>query len=428
MLDPRHPEDSLFFVAESDYRFYPEDCVESWYEIVQDEEQPWLHEQLLVETAPPVMEDPPSPAPATDTEPSPAPAEEAPARPPKKRRGYQGWMAAQRTALTANEVEVSRELRDLVQICNRAAMIGRGHVVWFGWCAKATKRSLPSFGSHLLAVTKQGAAAMLDSMEKGILRNGHWDQVLKEWLTTGNYQNPKVLGASFCWPSVGYFQTHVSGCEPGIGTRVAVWDQTYVQAGVRPQKKNDRSRWLACWPAESKGGAEWLEEISFDSRRNQWITQRPPDRWWSTDNEWQRLLWNRWWVDGDGNWVGPKWAAEVKGKGKGKGKKDSETKQSPSPVNKWQDLCNKPDEYEWDFKNYCYVPMTRLAEQVVVDWDNWNWNGKHTARVWNTRKKAIAMYKRRVFPESEEEQATTKKYYLLLVNHNQQPSKPQANS
>jgi len=27
MLDPRHPEDTLFFIAESDYRFYPEDCV-----------------------------------------------------------------------------------------------------------------------------------------------------------------------------------------------------------------------------------------------------------------------------------------------------------------------------------------------------------------------------------------------------------------
>ena len=95
----------------------------------------------------------------------------------------------------------------------------------------------------------------------------------------------------------------------------------------------------------------------------------------------------------------------IKAKAEAK-KNDADQQQSPSPVNKWELLRQKPDEYEWDYDNQCYMPVTRLAEQLVVDWDNWNWNGNHTAREWNTRKKNIAAYKRREFPISQEEQAT----------------------
>ena len=77
----------------------------------------------------------------------------------------------------------------------------------------------------------------------------------------------------------------------------------------------------------------------------------------------------------------------IKAKAEAKKKHDADQQQSPSPVNKWELLRQKPDEYEWDYDNHCYMPVTRLAEQLVVDWDNWNWNGNHTAREWNTRKK-----------------------------------------
>ena len=415
MLDSRHPEDSLFFVAEQDYRFYPEDCIASWYEIIEDEEQPWLDENLEESAQEPGGHQP-SPSPAEEEDPSPSPEAPEVTGSKIKRRRYHGWTAAQRTTRRAGEVRVSPELREMVQICNRAAMIGRGHLVWFGWCPAGKRKSVPSYASHLLAITKFGAQKMLESMENGILKKGHWDKVLRAWLVERNFQNPKVLGGSFVWPTVGFFQTHLSGCEPGIGARVAQWDQTYIQAGVAPQKPGDKDRWLACWPANEKGGAEWLEKITFYTRRNVWITQCPPDRWWSTDNDWRRLLWNRWWINREGGWVGPEWAAGQKGKGKGKNKNEDEQqspspvhKQSPSPVNKWERLVADPDKYEWDKANNCYMPFTILAEQLVVDWDNWDWNGKHTAREWNTRKKNIAMYKRRVFQESEEEQVTKKK-------------------
>ena len=146
-------------------------------------------------------------------------------------------------------------------------MIGRGHTVWFGWQSAGKRKSVPSFATHLVAVTKFGAQKMLASMENGELKKGHWDRVLRGWLVEENYQCPKVMGGSFCWPSVGYYQTHESGCEPGIGERVAHWNNTCVQAGVRPRRAGDRARWLAYWPVPEQGGAVWLEQITFDARK-----------------------------------------------------------------------------------------------------------------------------------------------------------------
>ena len=396
MLDVRHPEDTLFIVAEQDYRFYPEDCVADWYGVVADVSRPGLDHNRKV-----IMEDrpePPSPSPAGDP-PSPSPDEDVTTKPRDKKRKYIEWFAAQHPTET-NQEDISKELRELVQLCNRASMINRGHVVWMGWCPAGKRRSVPSFASHLVCVTKVGAKKMLEGMENGKLKKGHWDRVLRGWLVGENFQNPKVMGACFVWPTVGFYQTHASGCEPGIGDRVAHWDQTYIQAGVAPTKSEHRARWLACWPADDKGGAEWLDQVDFYIPQNVWYTLTPPDRWWSTDNDWRRLLWNRWWVDDDGNWLGPKWAAENKGAGKKKEKKKPDGE--PGPPNKWMLLLRNPDEYEWDYAAHCYSPITRCAEQLVVDWDNFRWNAPHTQREWNTRKKAIALYKRRAFADSSQ--------------------------
>ena len=122
MLGPRRPEHYLVFVAESDDRFYPQDCVEAWYNIIQDEAQPWLDETCLLEVTNPTARDHPSLSPAEGDDPSPSP-EAAATTQKNKRRRYLGWTAAQRTSLNVNKVEMSQELRDMVQICNRAAMI-----------------------------------------------------------------------------------------------------------------------------------------------------------------------------------------------------------------------------------------------------------------------------------------------------------------
>ena len=141
--------------------------------------------------------------------------------------------------------------------------------------------------------------------------------------------------------------------------------------------------------------------MKFNTKENLWVTQAPPTRWDCQDREWQTLLWNRYWVDRYMEWVGPVWAAESKGRGK------RQQHQSPSPGQKWQELVDDPDGYAWNKDAGDWEPITRCAEQLVADWNNFDWNAAHSQRVWATRKKAIAQYKRRVFQDDTVPQAGT---------------------
>ena len=140
-------------------------------------------------------------------------------------------------------------------------------------------------------------------------------------------------------------------------------------------------------------GAQWLHKMEFDIPYNIWKTENPPTTWYSDDYDWQTLLWNRYWVDRSGNWIGPEWAAENKGKGRDKG-----SWWTPSAAaNKWAELLADPDGYAWNAQTKSYEPITRCAEQLVVDWNHFDWNGRHSQRIWSVRNKAIALYKKRSF-------------------------------
>ena len=394
MLDPRHPPDSVFIVAEQDFRFYPEDCLRDWISIVADKTKPALDENLQEI---PGAYAAPSPSPgdaAPPQSPSPAqgPAEEEEDTRSKKRK-FMEWNAAEHSH--ERFAVASPEIRELAQCCNVAERIGHGSLIWFGWCPGGRQRSVPSHGSHLIAVTRHGARHLLAAMENGELKMGHWDIVLRDWLVQQNYQHPRKMGACFVWPSTGGFQTHASGCDPKIGDRVGDWNQSYLQPGVapRPGKDHERDRWLAYWPEDGKGGAQWLHKMEFDIPYNIWKTENPPTTWYSDDYDWQTLLWNRYWVDRSGNWIGPEWAAENKGKGRDKG-----SWWTPSAAaNKWAELLADPDGYAWNAQTKSYEPITRCAEQLVVDGNHFDWNGRHSQRIWSVRNKAIALYKKRSF-------------------------------
>ena len=400
MMGPRHPEDALFIVAEADYRFYPEDCVGDWYAIVADPRRPALDENLK-EIPPSGATPSPSPGDITD-QPSPSPAAPIAEVATSKERKFMDWQQAQKSQ--DKSAEFSEEIRELVQCCNVAAKIGHGNLVWFGWCPSGKAKSLPSHGSHLMAVTRIGAQTLLEAMERNELKLGHWDLVVRDWLIKDNYQHPKKMGACFVWPATGFFQTHLSGCDPAMGERKAEWNQSYLQPGVapRPGRDNERERWLAHWPADGKGGAQWLHQMKFYNSFNEWTTALPPAHRNADDYDWQVLLWNRYWVDKHMNWHGPQWAAE--NKGKGKGPRDRRTDWAD---NKWAQLVEDPDGYAWDATAGSYEELTRCAEQLVVDWNHWDWNGKHSQREWATRKKAIALYKKRLFQYDPQEEVAT---------------------
>ena len=48
-------------------------------------------------------------------------------------------------------------------------------------------------------------------------------------------------------------------------------------------------------------------------------------------------------------------------------------------------------------------PITMVANEVVVDYVDFDWNSKHSSRLWKARQKQIAMYKQRVFVDDPAE-------------------------
>ena len=130
----------------------------------------------------------------------------------------------------------------------------------------------------------------------------------------------------------------------------------------------------------------------------------PLDRWWNTDNDWCRLLWNLWWINRDGDWEGPVWAATNPGKGRGK-------KNMPANNRALRLLTN----WTCSAKSQTTTSgtMTIIATCRSRDWQSsWFWTvttgiGMGTILLGNgTQGKNIAAYKRRELHISQEEQAT----------------------
>ena len=97
MLGRRHPEDTLFCVAEGDCVFYAEDCVEDWLSVVQDEARPWLDGTTIEEISAPSEGNEPSPSPAKSDDESPSPPTKKPKQEADKRT-FKGWKVAQRAS------------------------------------------------------------------------------------------------------------------------------------------------------------------------------------------------------------------------------------------------------------------------------------------------------------------------------------------
>jgi hypothetical protein len=119
-----------------------------------------------------------------------------------------------------------------------------------------------------------------------------------------------------------------------------------------------------------------------------WFTEWPP-RVDSMDPMWHSLLVRRGWRDENNHWVGP--AKGRKGKGKGKGKH----KGKGHPPNPYELLVQMPTTAARD------SPISRLAEQLVCDSVEFDWNAPHTDRVWKARQGQVRLYKHRLFTQGE---------------------------
>ena len=499
-LDPRHAPDTLFLVAESDFRFYRKDCEQDeaafgddlaahMFDVVQDAIHRGLtaaherREQLrgaqegeatcssgargsaerpaaTVGGAAsagaggrPARRPSPSPAPgreesphgihpglvgvvlpaeasrrahATDTMgaplPSPSPAapgggtrspSPSPAVHDEVRSAFLEALPREEPDMTffgwqraCPPCEPSPELRDLVRVCTQAQRVGRGNLVWLAWEANNERRTMPSHGSTLIALTAAFAASFLEHLQE--VAPDHLDLVLLRWLRKDDAFVRER--ACFLYPACGSYVPHVSGCEKNLGMRQSSWGRSWIGEGCRCTGRS--TRYLASWV--DKGPAQWLCRLNLDDDSLVWRTERPPWSW--QDPRWGSRLWNRGWLDESRQWVGPAPAGAPdrrrRGGGKGRGAVPSPSPAAPSPSpaahsrtaggGAWhrtlEQLREDPDGYR-HLGGQFYAPITRLAEELVTDpqWLDRTSGGGANSRIGRQRRKNISAYLRRNF-------------------------------
>jgi len=395
MQDLRFPHDQLFIFAESDFRFYEHDCVAGgdWHLLSQlpaHEGDAWSTSSAASSRS----ED-------RRSEGAPRrPDRGGASRPPADSGAFSSigpWTAGRRPAergLTASE-----ELNGLVRMANEATRHGRGNVIWASWNSKNTRPLAPSYGTQLLMFTREGAQLLHRAMEGQ--KPQHWDIWLRDFLLSGAGRPSGIgIGASYILPAVGAFDAHVSGCDPGLGVRTADWSRRSIAGGVREYPQQER--WLMGFVG--KGPYEYVARLQVtDPTRDlhyMWKTWRPPSKYWEGDERWQCYLCRRGWVSEDlWQWWGP-----MKGKGKGKQSRKGGASRPPAWDDKYELLREYPH-YTVRNADGSMEPITNLASEIVTDYADFPWDEKHTRRIWQSRKKAIAMYKMRFFVETADEAA-----------------------
>ena len=411
MRDKRHPEDQLFFIAEGDFRFYEEDCVGEF---------DWI--QKLVETD---QEDPlrihgdEQTHPAFQGTSSTEAAAESFARSsaePFARKGvrrdrsafeqtqemptFEGWQPG--TRCRVREGHVSEELSDLVRIVTTASRACLGELVWLSWCGRQFRKLHPSHGTTLVSLTRRGAEQLQPLIDAA--KPQHFDVWLRDTLLHGGWADPMKLGASFVVPSIGSYDEHLSGCDPNNagegGIRKSTWKEPWTQPGVRPRARSekDKPRWIARFC--KKGGPDYVAQVDFSKERSLcWLTQSPPRHWCTWDNQWWKVLQARGWIWGDQLWI-PAMPTEPIARSRGAHRPPGGAPRQAAQY--WVDLATRPDEPAWEDDVQAWSPISRIAEVIVVDYPWYNPLARETTgRMKQTRKKQLAIYKRRIFATSD---------------------------
>jgi len=394
ILDDRHTADTFFIVAEADHRFYKRDCIDPNDWLRAAGEHHFGRADVVMEYGVELEAEAAQSSAAASSD---QPAEPSAGTPEKwdrhfaepsagRKRAYGAWTAGDRPRAPKAEVDMSvtPELQGLVAMGNQAARQCTGDLIWFSWnpSTRPGRRRQPGFGSQLLGITQAGAKRLQGLMARS--RPAHWDNFI--WKAGCN----EMYDCScYVFPPVGNFQEHMSGTIDV--QRDDMFDKkSWMGTAVIPGPKD--------WPrqlvnmVDEKGAFELIVgedcKLEFDSWKKSWWTQRPPQHPQDRNGVWQWLLYENWWLDRDGWFVGP-----AKGQPKGKGKKkcvDSYTLLREHP--EW--LINMSGDPS---------PISILATELVTDWGG-GWlreNHPNTERFWHSRRKDIMSYKCRKFTDGE---------------------------
>jgi hypothetical protein len=461
ILDDRLPEDTLFLVAEADWRCCEEDCLwedDFWWEQCQREDlrlrltaraeracqaaerfkgtggdAPWPSPSPAGASPGETSSSPRDPTAASSSAPPPADTQ-----PPRRDEGSPGE-DPQRVRLSPSPAAVAEHAKevfcrvrgetfagwkkscprakpsgtlvDLVRICTAAARCDHGDFVWLSWNGRRDRKRQPSYGSTLLAVTKRFARVLKAHLER--VPPDDFDIILACWLREENMADQ--LRACFTFPSIGAYKTHESGCDPHAGPdgqRRAVWSENYYSKGGTRD-----ARGITLGTFVQKGNPPQLQggrAIPLDSPQLRWFTQEPPRCWW--EEQLLAMCQNREWVSPDGQrWLGPpyteaEWVQWRKAQEVGRGQgwpSPSPAAQAPGHASNrgLQQLRDDPNGCPPRTDGRGSHRFTRVAMQFLVDPPSWLSRAlppQNSTREARQRRLALAAYEMRVFTSDPE--------------------------
>ena len=239
ITDPRHAPDTLFFVAEEDWRLFEADkkgLSQSPSDDPEDFEQPdWgapgLPEEDVDEEDVPMSSDNLPHLFKKRATGAAASSSEGPVQPPLV-SGYQHlgnrWYKRTRKAKADEFVEsLSPHIVDLVKVMTAAHREGHGDIVWLAYEAarrgddnRYHRDDRPNFGSQLIGISRAGALSLQEEWYR--MRLGHFDLSLKHVLVNKEGVRTSIRSC-FAYPSVGHYMTKESGVMQNPVDRVAAW-------------------------------------------------------------------------------------------------------------------------------------------------------------------------------------------------------------
>jgi len=169
---------------------------------------------------------------------------------------------------------VNEVVLDLVMMATAADREGKGDLLWYCWDGGKAKgqRWKVNHASTLIGVSAKGARQLHEAMQGGQIRKRHGDLALLDWI----HKNPN-FGASYMWPAVGHYQSHLSQSSEHQGFRPGSWESSWVQGGSRldPTIPGHQHRWLCGFQKEK--GIHWIRMVQLPPRAGEdlrWFTLR----------------------------------------------------------------------------------------------------------------------------------------------------------
>jgi hypothetical protein len=353
-MDARHVEDSLFFIAEHDWRCFKHDDMapDQWLPMTADLRR-GDSDRAGDSSGSPL----PEPVARKGSFPS---GRDQPGKGPMTKKGrFEGIEAQTRPGSSTSEC--SPELAHLVAFCNFAHQENKGDFIWLSWNShgQGKKKGFPNpddfrrldYGSTLIALTKRAATEIYDRM----LARGkatHIDLFLLEIFGAGDAFSRR---SSMAIPPFGGFSGHHRSLNMP-GKRAAPWREIWCHQGTVLHPGASRPggviepRQLAGISSQRPAATWGLLDLPPKNQNAFWRTRLPPTSLRDPDANWQQLLTERGWVLGDGWWIGPRDANRgrvwrdppFKGGKRAKGWTEPEIWNSIGPGNFWYDLQENP--------------------------------------------------------------------------------------